>query len=148
MYFFVGGPASGKSAVIEDRYRDCGALVDSDVISPMLPHTLDGTMAWQTSKRIATWMMEELLKARVPVVLAATGARYEDCARWFEIAKAQGYRRVLVHVVCPREEAWARNTRRNRQLNRAIFDECWNACEANIPRLYLSADELQVIWNG
>src|SRR5262245_48177999 len=124
MIFFVGGPGSGKSHVIENFYLPGGgfALVDSDAIAQDIYCALDEDRN-AVAKAVADHMIENLIKAKVPLIVHATGANFEKCERWFPAAKAAGYWTVLVWVKCPQEVAKARNGHRQRNLGTIYFEE-------------------------
>lgn len=148
MFFFVGGPGSGKNYVIDQAWTPaCGILaVDSDAVKPLLPASM-GDDLHPTAKRIATEWLRQIIEARASVLVAATGAHYEECYPWFELAHKQAMNTVVVWVKCARDAAWGRNCNRDRVLPREIFDERWDLCEQNIPRLIEHADAVRTVYN-
>lgn len=141
MYFFVGGPASGKSFVIERDYRiQKVVLVDSDMLVKF--------MSFDMAKETATWLLQHLLNSCISVIVASTGANYKECARWFHEASGRNYRTCLVHVECSREVAWSRNCDRGKVMSADIFNQRWDMCDESIPKLKLLADEVVCVFNG
>jgi len=111
----VGLPASGKSRIAEElRSRTGAAVLESDELRRLL--FTRRTYSPQESQRLFAAVhaaIEQLLAARVSVILDATNLAEAERAPLYEIAERQGARLVLANVTAPERIVRRRLARRD-----------------------------------
>lgn len=161
--FVVGGIASGKNSVVQDRLQGYSYLdIDTLCVHPRdfnaPPEVLEEfdrggaveafskTMQWAIDLQWE-WMEEKLRLGAGNYVYMSTGRRREDLAHAMETAKANGYTVVLIHVRASEESRLHRNQGRERSIVEHRVIESGRDAEAAYAALSPLADRAEVVDN-
>lgn len=155
----MGGPASGKSAMVKSTMNTEGFVVmDADAVKERLPEYQDAAdidrsrgrsaknaaaMVHEESSMLAKQIRDEGFKMRTNLILDRTGRSFENSKRDIEQAKAKGYRVVLIYahvedpeIAIPRVQERAERT--GRLVPEAVVRDAYNV----IPKTFNSIQHL------
>lgn len=130
----VGGPFSGKTTLVEHLAKKfpLAVLSDSNIGSFLAPRTTFFKRGSEEIFVLASRTIEEIIKQKVSVIYDASVKRRTDREALRKLVTNQGGKLLLVHVVMPEKEAYARLKKLNTQivqgdrkgfiLNKDLFD--------------------------
>ena len=148
--FTMGVPGSGKSTVIEERYKHDPQyrIIDTDLIKEVCLvgyDPLHPELVHKASQEVAMQKYEEaLLSTRPHVVFETTGTNTSRVIMLMKRAREQGFKVKLLYVSVPLDVAIQRALGRERQVKIEIIEDKAREILAAFDRLATEADEVEV----
>jgi predicted ABC-type ATPase len=142
----VGGPASGKSTVVAQRFSYMRVINSDDFktqhpdYNPEAPELVH---AW--SRRLAVKAVYQAMVEEVDFVYDSTGANVERLVDVMAQAGSQGYEVTIVYVPCDIRTALERNAQRDRKVPEWVVRDRYATVLVAVEILSRYADRVEVI---